>query len=171
MNLLLTCLTIFLARICDVSLGTTRVILVGKGKSVTAFFIAFIEIIIWFVVARNALTGTDNSIWIMFAYAGGYACGTYLGSIISEKFVKGNLGVQVVTSDKNDEIINKIREEGYAVSVIDVKGKDQDVGKYMMFIEINKKYFDHLCELIKSLDPKAFIVVNETKYVQNGYFK
>ena len=41
----------------------------------------------------------------------------------------------------------------------------------MLFIEINKKRIDHLNKLIKSLDEKAFIVVNETKLVQNGYIK
>ena len=41
----------------------------------------------------------------------------------------------------------------------------------MIFIEIDKKRFNDLKRLIKSLDKKAFIVVNETKFVQNGYFK
>ncbi len=171
MELFITCLTIFIARICDVSLGTVRIIMVGKGRSVLAFFIAFIEISIWFVIAKDALTGTDNSLWIMIAYASGYACGTFLGSYISERFVKGNLGLQVVTTDHDQKVIKAIRNKGYAVSVIDVKGKNEEEGKYMMFIEINKKNFDHLTELIKKLDPKAFIVVNETKYVQNGYIK
>lgn len=169
MELLIMCLTIFFARICDVSLGTIRVIMVGKGKSFAAFLIAFVEITIWFIVARDALTGAD-SIWIMLAYASGYACGTYLGSFISEKFVRGNLGVQVVTTDHDKKVIKAVRDEGYAVSVIDIKGKEEE-GKYMMFIEIDKKRFDHLRDLIKKLDPKAFIVVNETKYVQNGYIK
>ena len=43
--------------------------------------------------------------------------------------------------------------------------------KYMLFIEINKKDFLKLKRLIKKLDDKAFVVVSETKYVQNGYFK
>ena len=170
MKLFLMCLMIFFARICDVSLGTVRIIMVGKGKSNLAFLIGFVEIAIWFMVAKDALSGTIDSPWIMISYSAGYACGTYLGSIVSEKFVHGNLGVQVVTSDQNQKIIEAIRNEGYAVSVIDVKGKE-NTGKYMMFIEINKKRFDHLSALIKELDPKAFIVVNETKYVQNGYLK
>ncbi len=171
MELFLLCFKIFIARICDVSIGTIRIILIGKGRSIIAFFIAFIEVCIWFSVARDALSGNVSSPWIMIAYAGGYATGTFLGTIVSNKFVRGNFGVQVVTSDANDEIVEAIRKEGYAVSVVDVKGKDVNTGKYMMFIEIDKKHFDHLNDLIKRLDPKAFIVVNETKYVQNGYIK
>lgn len=41
----------------------------------------------------------------------------------------------------------------------------------MLFIEIDKKDISHLKNMIKKIDEKAFIVVNETKYVQNGYFK
>ena len=35
----------------------------------------------------------------------------------------------------------------------------------------HKKEEKHLRDLIKSNDKSAFIVVNETKYVENGYFK
>ena len=38
-------------------------------------------------------------------------------------------------------------------------------------MEINKKRLTHLKKLIKDLDERAFIVVNETKMVHNGYFK
>ena len=41
----------------------------------------------------------------------------------------------------------------------------------MLFINIDKKEEKHLRNLIKSNDKSAFIVVNETKYVENGYFK
>ena len=171
MLLFLLCVKIFLARLCDVSIGTIRIILVGKGKSVLAFFVAFIEICIWFSVARDAIAGTIDSPWIMIAYAGGYATGTLVGTRLSQKIVKGNFAVQVVTSEENDKMIDAIRKEGYAVSVVDVKGRDTENEKYMMFIEIDKKNFDHLQSLIKKLDSKAFIVVNETKYVQNGFIK
>ena len=67
-------------------------------------------------------------------------------------------------------MINVLRKEGYAVSVIDVKGQNNQ-GKYMLFIEITNKNFDHLQKVVKQIDPKAFIVVNETKFVQNGYLK
>ena len=169
MELLLLCIKIFCIRICDVSLGTVRMIVTVKGKTWLASAIGFIEVLIWFLVVKEALNTDSTSIFVALSYAGGYATGTLVGGFLSKKFVSGNLGVQVVLSNRDDEIINKIRENGYAVSVMDVKG--QDNLKYMLFIEINKKRMDHLRKLIKSLDEKAFIVVNETKLVQNGYIK
>lgn len=170
LNLAITCLTIFFARIMDVSLGSLRIIFLGKEKSFLAFCFGFFEILIWFIVAKDALVQGSN-VWIILSYSLGYAVGTYVGSLLSEHFIKGTLGVQIVTSDKNPDVIKTIREHGFAVSAIDIKGKDRDSSKYMLFIEINKKRFDILRNLVKQTDPKAFIVVNDTKYVQNGYFK
>ena len=41
----------------------------------------------------------------------------------------------------------------------------------MLYIEIKNKSFMKLQDFIKKNDEKAFIVVNETKYVQNGFIK
>ena len=87
------------------------------------------------------------------------------------KFIDGNLTIQAILSNNDDNIVNSIRKAGYAVSVIDVKGLDSEQPKYMLFMEINKKRLTHLKKLIKDLDERAFIVVNETKMVHNGYFK
>ena len=170
MKIFLLCLKIFFARILDVSLGTVRTIVTVKGKKIYAALIGFIEVFIWFLVARDALNVEVNNIFIPFSYSLGYATGTLLGGFISEKVISGNLTVQVILSNQNTEIIDRIREKGYAVSVIDAKGQNDDK-KYMLFMEINKNKLNTLKELIKDLDNKAFIVVNETKLVQNGYLK
>ena len=171
MELLLLCLKVFSVRILDVSLGTMRTIVTVKGKTKTASLIGFIEVLIWFLIVREALNTDIESIWIAISYAGGYATGTLLGGILSNKLIKGNFGVQVILYKNDNAIVDTIRKEGYAVSVIDVKGQEKDKEKYMLFIEIDKRRFEHLRNLIKELDEKAFIVVNETRMVQNGYFK
>ncbi len=170
MEILIICLQIFFARIMDVSLGTVRTILVVKGKTILASLIAFVEIFIWFVIAKEALNTEIQSLWIAISYSAGFASGTFIGSILSEKFIEGQLTVQVITSDANFEIINNLRKAGYGVTVIDVKGHDESKDKKMLFIEINKRKLGLLTKLIKESDDKAFIVVNESKHVQNGYF-
>jgi uncharacterized protein YebE (UPF0316 family) len=162
------CIKVFFVRIIDVSLGTVRTIVTVKDRKLLASFIGFIEVLVWFLVAKEAISTDSNSIWIAISYSLGFATGTYIGAFISSKYIKGNFGVQVITS--NLKLVNKLRNEGYAVSVIDVKGHDVS-NKHMLFIEIDKKDFLHLQKLIKQDDSKAFIVVNETKFVQNGYFQ
>lgn len=171
MNILILCLKIFFVRIIDVSLGTVRTIITVKGRRVVASMVGFVEVFVWFLIVREALNTDEVSIWIAVSYSLGFATGTYIGSILSDIFISGTLGVQVVTSNSDDNIINILRKNGYALTVLPVEGMNDDNSKYMLFIEIDKKRFNDLKRLIKSLDEKAFIVVNETKFVQNGYFK
>ena len=170
MELLMLCIKIFCVRILDVSLGTVRMIVTVKGNKVVASLIGFIEVLIWFLIVKEALNTDETSIFVALSYAGGYATGTFIGGILSEKFISGTLSVQVILSNSDHTVIDKIRNAGYAVSVVNVKGKDENE-KYMLFIEIDKRKINNLKYLIKSLDSKAFVVVNETKMVENGFFK
>ena len=83
-------------------------------------------------------------------------------------FIEGNLGVEVITTNKN--LANIIRKKGYAVSEVDVKGQ-KDEKKFMLIIEIKNKRLKDLKALINKEDESAFVMVSETKLVQNGYFK
>ena len=168
MTLLLLCLKIFFTRLMDVSLGTLRTIYTVKGKDFIASLIGLVEITIWFLVVKEALNTDNNSIWIVISYALGFSVGTYIGGKISNRFIKSHLEVQVILSSKDENIVKKIREEGYGVTAIEVKGvKDY---KYMLYIQITDNTLNNLKKLIRKLDSKAFIVINEAKYVENGYF-
>lgn len=171
--LILLCLKIFCCRIIDVSLATIRTIVTVKGKNVLACIIAFFEGMIWFLVVREALLfdNIEYKIYIAIAYAAGFAMGTLIGGILAQKIVKGVIGVQVVTSSKNEEMLDKIRENGYAITVIDIAPSKYSGAKYMILCETSNSKLSHFKKLIHSLDENAFIMVNETKYVYNGYFK
>lgn len=168
METLILCIKIFIVRIFDVSLGTARTIVMIKGKSLIASIIGLIEVFIWFMIVREALNTTESGLLIAISYSLGFATGTYLGSILSSHFIEETLGVEVIT-DK-ERIINTIRKHGYAISVLNVTGQSKKQ-KYMLIIEIKNKKLAHLKELIQRLDKNAFIMVNETKLVHNGYFK
>ena len=171
MELFLLCLKIFFARILDVSLGTLRTMITVKGKNLYASLVGFFEVLIWFIIVKEALNTDETSIWIAIFYALGFATGTYIGGILSKKFISGNLSVQIITDRAYPDMVNILRNEGYGVTVIDVEGKDTDKEKDMLFIEINNKSLNHLQKLVKQIDQDAFIVVNETKYVMNGFLE
>ena len=168
MNLLLLCVKIFFARLIDVSLGTVRTIYTVKEKNFIASLIGIIEITVWFLVVKEALSTDNNSLWIVFSYAMGFSVGTYIGGRLSQRFIKSNLEVQVILSSRDDSIVNEIRKSGYIVTVIEVKGI-KDI-KYMLYIQIKDNTLERLKKLIRKLDNKAFMVINEVKYVENGYF-
>ena len=151
MSTLITCLEVFFGRILDVSIGSVRTIYLVKQKNLVACILAFIEIIIWFLIARQILTDKEINVFIVISYASGYAFGTYLGGLINKYFVKGTLTAMV-------------RESNYGVTVIPLEDN-----KYMLLIEFKKQNIRKLKETIKKVDRNAFIIVNETLNVENGY--
>lgn len=168
MELFLLCVKIFFVRILDVSLGTFRTIITIKGKNFWASLIGFIEVFVWFVIVKEALNTENTSIIVGISYALGFATGTYIGGILSERYIKGTFGVQVITA--NHDLISFLRKNGFGLTAIDIISEDEKSKKYMLFIEIDKTKFETLKKLIKQYDKTAFIVVNETKQVYNGYF-
>lgn len=171
MELFFLCIKIFLARILDVSIGTTRTMLMVKGKTAIVTILAFLEVFVWFLVAREALVTNVNSWWIPISYSLGYATGTLIGSYVSNTFIKGIVGVQVVVEKGNKSLLNSIRKHGYAVSVMDLKDDFEGNKRDMLYFQINNRNLKKLIALIKKYDQNAFIVVNDTKAVQNGFIK
>lgn len=170
MSIFYLCLKIFFTRIIDVTLGTLRTIVTVKDKILLASIIGFFEVLIWFLIAREALEMEENAILIGIIYALGFAAGTYIGGLISRIFIKGTLSIQIITTNASQKWVEDLRSNGFAVSVIDINHKKNEADKYMLFLEINKKDFNKLHKLIKSYDQNAFIVINESKKVINGYF-
>lgn len=171
MELFFLCLKIFFARIIDVSIGTTRTMLMVKGKTILMVILAFFEVFIWFLVAREALITNVESILIPISYSLGYATGTFIGSYVANTFIKGIVGVQVVVEKENKSLLNSIRKHGYAVSVIDLKDDYEGNQRDMLYFQINHRNLKKLIALIKKYDENAFIVVNDTKVVHNGFIK
>ena len=167
--MLFLCLKIFFVRILDVSLGTVRTMFTVKGNRITASLVGFIEILVWFLVAKEALQTEEKSILIAISYSLGFATGTYIGGYLSSVLITGNITVQVFTDNLKLEQI--LRKKGYAVSVIECKGYNENKGKHMLYININTKKEQELMKIVNINDEHAFVVVNETKYVENGYFK
>ena len=161
MAIFFTCLKIFFARILDVSLNTIRTTFVLRGKTLIVAVIAFLEITIWFLVARTALN-TELNIFIVLSYSGGYTTGTILGTIITNNYIKTNMEVIIISNKIKN--INKIKNNNFGVSILE-KNRDKTV----LLIETNKKRLEELTNLINKLDKNAFITIKETRSIINGY--
>ena len=170
-EVIILCLKIFFSRILDVSLGTLCTIFTVKGKSKTASLIGFVQIMIWFLAVRTAFNSSEGGLLLAIFYAGGYAVGTYVGGILAKKLINGTANVQIVSSTKDDKLVNAIRDAGFGISVVNVNPSQFGGEKYMIFAEVDTKRIEELRSLIYSIDSKAFITVQETKIVYNGFIK
>lgn len=168
--MLFTCLEIFFARIIDVSISTFRTMMMVRKKSILVPILAFIEVFVWFIAARKALNTEINSILIPVCYSLGYATGTYIGGFLSRRFIKNVNSIEVTTKRNNYKLIDNLRNNGLAVSVIALKDNYKDK-KDLLIIDVKARITNETVELIKGLDKDAFIVVKDTKIVHNGYIK
>jgi len=171
MELLVLCIKIFLVRILDVSLGTLRTMFVVKERRFLASIIGFIEALIWFLIVKEALTVSNPSIYIAIAYAAGFSTGTFVGSSLSKRLILGKIMIQVYSNIEDNSLISAIRQNGYGITVLTYKGVEGSKDGRLLNISVNKSEQKKLTKLIKKYDPDAFIVINETMYVENGYFK
>ena len=169
--MLFTCLEIFFARIVDVSISTFRTMIMVRKKSIFTPILAFCEVFVWFIAARKALNTDINSVFIPICYSLGYATGTYIGGCLSRKFIKNVNSIEVTTKRNNEKLIRSLRREGYALSVISLKNSYREEPKDLILVDVRSKNTQETIKLIKEIDPKAFIVVKDTRIVQNGYIK
>ena len=163
--MLLLCIKIFLTRILDVSLGTIRTIMTIKGKHILAGSIGFFEVFIWFVIVEEALETNANIIIAIF-YSLGFAAGTIIGGYITNIFFKTPISLQIITT--NNKMADFLYSKGFGVSQLKVNGKEGV--RNMLILETTDKHYKKLMSLIRSMDKKAFIVVDEKKYTHNGFF-
>jgi len=171
MSLLFLCLKIFFARIIDVSLGTIRTVFSVKGRTIVSGLIAFFEVIIWFLVVKEALNTEYNNIIIPISYAAGYATGTIIGTYISKNFINSLISVEIMTNKATQKNLSILHKEGFAVSKVNAIKTYQNTKSSILFMTINSRYLNHLKELLTQIDENAFIVINESKIVHNGFIK
>ncbi len=162
-------LLIFLARICDVSMETIRVIYISKGIKYLAPIIAFFEIVIWLLAMEIVMNDLSN-IANFLAFAFGFAMGTYVGLVIEEKLSIGKVILRIVTTDEsNDEIISFMRSENYGTTMIDATGSRGNV-KIILSL-VNRSEVAHITEKIQISNPHAFFSIEDVRYVNEGVFR
>lgn len=155
--MVLICIKIFMARILDVSLGTIRTVLTVKNRSLIATLIAFFELLIWFYVAREALT-YGNAVYIPISYALGYATGTYIGSIISRKYFGGFIRVDIITT--NEDLL---KNSSYHYSTIKLINTYDLRPRYLIIVYLNSRYLKELIKVVNTIDKRAFYTISEVK--------
>jgi len=158
---------IFCARICDVTMGTLRVIFISKGIRYLAPFIGFFEVIIWLLAIGQVMNNLTNVVSYV-AYGAGFATGTYIGMYIEEKISLGLTSVRIITKEDPQELMQYLRSHNYGVTSVDGEGATGRVK--MVFTIIRRQDLAHVVGIIQQFHPNAFYSVEEVKSVAEGVF-
>ena len=160
-------LLIFIARICDVTIGTMRIIMISKGKKLLAPVLGFFEILIWITVIGKIMQNLSNPVCYV-AYAGGFAIGNYVGMKVEEKLAIGLIVLRIITQKDASELIKVLREMGFGITEVDAIGKGKKV--HVIYSIIKRHDVSVVVEKINNFNPKAFYTIEDIREVSQGVF-
>jgi uncharacterized protein YebE (UPF0316 family) len=158
---------IFLARICDVSIGTLRIIFVSKGKRNIAPILGFFEVLIWITAISKIMENLDHYINFV-AYAAGFATGNLVGMIIEEKLAIGILMIRVFANERGNELVQSLNALGFGATVVEAHGARENIN--MIYSIVKRNELANVLDIITRFNPKAFYTIEDVKAVNEGIF-
>lgn len=166
-NSIVMAIIILVINIVYVSFFTTRMILTLKGYRYAAAFVSVIEVMIY-IVGLGLVLDNLNQIQNIIAYAVGYGIGVIVGMKIEEKMALGYITVNVITKEYDKDLPKALRSRGYGVTNWATHGLEGE--RMALQILTPRKYELKLYQVIKELDPKAFIIAYEPKTIHGGFW-
>ncbi len=159
---------IFGIRIVDVSMAVVRMIYAVRGRRGLAAIIGFFELLLWLMAAGNALKHLDSWMHVV-GYAGGFAMGNYTGVWIEQRLALGLNSVRAVVRFNGGEIAQKLRDAGFAVTVM--AGTGMGGSLEILHLIVQRSKVDGLLRQLRELAPDAFISVEEVRTTHGGYIR
>lgn len=163
MNIWLLGFLIFIARVTDVSIGTLRTISIVQGRIKIAFILGFFEVSIWLIILSAVLDKIIENPLLAFLYAIGFSTGNALGILIEKKLAMGYTNFRVISSSNGFRIAEKIRNEGFRVTVFE--GWDGEKKVLEVYIVCERKSLPMLIQLVKEVEPDAFYITEHVGIV------
>jgi len=164
---ILTPLLIFIARICDVSIGTMRIISLSRGYRKLAPVLGFFEILIWLAAIRQIFQHLDNPAAFV-AYAAGFATGNWVGMKIEDRLALGLAAVRVITAEDASDLIRTLADADFGVTTLAAEGVNGAVR--LIFMIIRRKDLELVRTLTCEHHPGAFITVSDVRSASEGVF-
>ena len=160
-------LFIFFARICDVTIGTIRIIFVSKGNKNIAPLLGFFEVFIW-VLAISQIMANLNNFVCYIGYAAGFATGNYVGMLVEEKIAVGKFFVRMITSDNPEKLMKLLGNNGFGATAVNAKGSQGDVT--IVYTVINRKKINKLQSIMAEFNKNLFYTIEDIRKVNAGFF-
>ena len=158
---------IFFARICDVTLGTMRIILLSRGKRNIAPFLGFFEVLIWIVIIGQ-LVQHLHSATAYIMYAAGFATGNYVGMYLEDRIAIGMVIVRIILPQGGEKLVSALHEKGYGVTSYDGEGANGPVK--LIFTIIPRKVLKDVKAIIHQYQPTAFLSIEDIRSTEAGVF-
>jgi len=158
-------LLIFAARICDVSLDTLRILFINRNFRYRAALCGFFGVLIWLLVIRQIFQQINNPLCFI-AYPAGFAAGNIVGLMIENRLSLGKVIIRIITHLEADELVSKLRSDGYGLTVLDATGATGPVK--IIFTVMERNDIPRVVETIKKYNPHTFYSVEDIRFVSEA---
>ena len=158
---------IFLARTCDVTLGTLRNIFLSKNIRYIVPFLGFFEVLIWLLAVSQIIRNLHN-VMCYFAFAGGYSMGIFVGIKIEERLALGLQVLRIITHLNTASLVEKLQKNNFGVTIIDAMGSKGPV-KVLLTV-IKRKDLELVAGMITEHNPNAFYSIEDIRTSNLGVF-
>jgi uncharacterized protein YebE (UPF0316 family) len=124
-------------------------------------------VIIWLLAVTQVMKHLYNPLSYI-AYGAGFAMGNYIGILLEEKLSIGTVLIRIIPRLDTSDLIRRLRNEGFGVTVVDAEGGMGSVK--MVFTIIKRKKVEKVIDIINHYNPNAFYTIEEIKAVKDGFF-
>ena len=168
MEILLNVLFIFCLRVLGVTISTVRVLMMMRGMKLVSALMGFFEVLVYAVAIGKVVQDLGN-IPNLLSYCLGFSVGTLLGMWLEERLALGYATVRVISPGKSRKIADAIRQAGYGATEDRARGKDGIVN--MITTVVRRREVEDVCQTIHTVAPDAFVTIEETRRVEQGYLR
>ncbi len=158
---------IFFGRVCDVSLGTLRIIFVSKGEKYKAPLIGFVEVFIWVVVISQVLSRANDMVAYL-SYAAGYATGNYVGILLENRIAYGIVLCRIYTQKNGKDLVASLNKLNIGATLTHGTGSAKEVD--IIETVVDRKEMKTLERTLHDFDSNIFYVVEDVRTKRNGIF-
>lgn len=168
MQALTGALLIFILRVTDMSLDTMRVLFVMRARKPIAWILGFFQSAVFMLAITTVLSNLDNPLNLI-GYAAGFATGNVLGMTIEERLAVGHIHLQIISPRRGTAIVDRLREEGFAVTEVPARGKDGMVT--MLNCSVRRRQVIQVRDLVYEVDENAFVTEADVRSVSRGFWR
>lgn len=165
---LLGAVLIFSLRLVGVSLGTVRTLLMTRGVESWAAILGFFEVLVYVIAIGFVVRDLSNVVNIL-AYCAGFSAGTFVGIRLERRMAFGHVTLRAYSAARSRLVASALREAGFGATLNWGEGLTGPVG--VVSTVVPRKHANAAHEVVRSIDPEAFVIADETRSVSRGWMR
>lgn len=160
---------IFFGKILEVTISTSRMVLINRGERLKGSVLAFFEIALWLLITGTVVVGLTSDPFKVLVFALAFGVGNYLGSWMEDKLAFGLSTIEIISPGEGceQEMLRALRSSGFAVTVMDGEGKDGQ--RKVMLMHMKRKRIPEAMRIINETRGDCLITVTDVRVLRGGY--